>query len=162
MPAKTRVQTKRFRRDGGLEGHAKRILAAAKRKGAHVKVGLPRGTGAYPDGTPVIMIGVVHEFGAPAAGIPMRSFLRSAISEGDAEIKRLIRKVARAAMKGKIEERQALELLGLKAASMVQAKIVSGPFEANAPATVKRKGSSSPLIDTGLLRQSITYQVVDE
>ena len=29
----------------------------------------------------------------------------------------------------------------------------------NKPSTVKNKGSSNPLIDTGLLRQSITYQV---
>ena len=27
--------------------------------------------------------------------------------------------------------------------------------------TIKRKGSSKPLIDTGQLRQSITYRVVD-
>jgi hypothetical protein len=136
-------------------------MDAAKRKNAHVKVGLPRGSGQYPDGTSVITVGVIHEFGAPGAGIPMRSFLRAGIAEADPEIRKLIRKVAKAAMDGKIAERQALELLGLRAASIVQQKIVKGPFEPNDPKTIERKGSSSPLIDTGLLRQSITYQVVE-
>lgn len=161
MSASTTVRRKAFRRNGGLEGHAKRILDAAKRKNAHVKVGLPRGSGAYPDGTSVIMVGIIHEFGSADGTIPMRSFLRAGIAESDGEIRKLIRKVARAAMDGKIEERQALELLGTRAQSIVQQKIVAGPFEANAPSTVARKGSSSPLIDTGLLRQSITYQVVE-
>ena len=161
MPASLRTKTKRLRRNGGLEGYAKRITEAAKRKRAAVKVGLPRGSGAYPDGTSVITVGIVNEFGAPGAGIPMRSFLRSAIAENDAEIRKGLRRVARAAQDGAIQERQALALLGQMAASLVQAKIVDGPFEPNAPSTISRKGSSSPLIDTGLLRASITYEVVE-
>jgi hypothetical protein len=29
----------------------------------------------------------------------------------------------------------------------------------NAPATIRAKGSSKPLIDTGEMRQSVTYQI---
>ena len=36
----------------------------------------------------------------------------------------------------------------------------TGSFTPNKPATIKRKGSSRPLIDTGHLRQSITSKVV--
>lgn len=159
MPPSTTVRERKFRRNGGLEQHAKRILDASKRTRTRVKVGLPRGAGEYPDGTSVILVGIIHEFGAPGAGIPMRSFLRAGIAEADAEIRSLIRKVAKAALDGRIQEIQALELLGTRAVSIVQRKIVSGPFEPNDPRTIARKGSSSPLQDTGLLKQSITYEV---
>ena len=38
-----------------------------------VKVGLPKGSDAYPDGTSVVMVGAVHEFGSPSRNIPQRS-----------------------------------------------------------------------------------------
>ena len=42
---------------------------------------------------------------------------------------------------------------------LVKDKIVNGPFVPNSPATIKRKGSSRPLIDTGHLRQSVRYRI---
>ena len=36
---------------------------------------------------------------------------------------------------------------------------IAGTFAPDAPATARRKKSSRPLIDTGLLRQSIKYKV---
>ena len=48
------------------------------------------------------------------------------------------------------------------ARNAVVRKINKGPFTPNAPATVKRKGSSQPLIDTGNLRKSITFVIRDD
>lgn len=36
---------------------------------------------------------------------------------------------------------------------------INGEWASNSPATIKKKGSSKPLIDTGRLRGSITYEV---
>ena len=38
--------------------------------------------------------------------------------------------------------------------------IVNGGFEPNKESTVKRKGSSKPLIDTGTMRNAVSYEVV--
>lgn len=45
--------------------------------------------------------------------------------------------------------------------SQAQERIRTGDFEANAPATVAAKGSSSPLVDTGRYLQSITVAYGD-
>lgn len=43
--------------------------------------------------------------------------------------------------------------------SLVQRFIHAGNFVPNAPATIERKGSSAPLLDTGQMWQSITHEV---
>ena len=53
----------------------------------------------------------------------------------------------------------ALDELGVLVKGLVQDEIVQGGFAPNAPATVLRKGSAQPLIDTGLMRQSVKYVV---
>ena len=40
---------------------------------------------------------------------------------------------------------------------LIQRKIVDGTFEPNAPSTIRKKGSSRPLIDTGRMRQSVNF-----
>jgi hypothetical protein len=47
----------------------------------------------------------------------------------------------------------------LRAQAAVKNKVVTGPFEPNKPATIARKGSDRPLIDTAQLLNSITYVV---
>ena len=57
---------------------------------------------------------------------------------------------------------QIYEQIALVAQADVQLNIVKGEWVANAESTIKRKGSSKPLIDTGRLRQSITGVVREE
>jgi hypothetical protein len=65
----------------------------------------------------------------------------------------------RTVIEGKRTSDQVLEILGQRAVGQIQERIASGIAPANAPSTVAKKGSSTPLIDTGVLRSSITYQV---
>ena len=56
----------------------------------------------------------------------------------------------------------ALELIGVKAQSISQEAFANngyGQWQSLSPKTIEKKGSSQPLIDTGTLRNSITYQV---
>tara|TARA_Y100000004_G_scaffold70614_1_gene79425 strand:+ start:1379 stop:1816 length:438 start_codon:yes stop_codon:yes gene_type:complete len=58
----------------------------------------------------------------------------------------------------------ALKRIGIKILNEVNKNFQRGgndgvAWEANAPATIARKGSSRPLIDTGNLRGSFTFQV---
>jgi len=126
-----------------------------------VRVGLPKGANPYPDGpsgtngTSVIMVGFVHEFGSPAKGIPQRSFLRSSIKQNRRKYKKMIRKLADKILQGKIDMKKAMQLLGSEAAGDVQERIT----EISTPPLKYRKGN--PLVDSGHLRQSITYEVKD-
>ncbi len=56
----------------------------------------------------------------------------------------------------------ALELVGQVAQGKVQEYMTNLTTPPNAQSTIKKKGSSNPLIDTGALRQSVTYTVTNQ
>lgn len=133
--------------------------------GVVVKVGVQakdkavrRGKGGSIRNTdqPLAFIAAIHEFGLD--NMPQRSFLRSAYDENLPMIDKMIQRVANGAVFG-LGTNAALNQLGNVVQGMVQRKIVDGPFVPNSPATIKRKKSSKPLIDTGHLRQSIRYVI---
>lgn len=131
-----------------------------------VQVGLPRGSNAYPDGTSVIMVGAVHEFGSPSRNIPQRSYLRSTLVENKRDYKRLFRKLSRKIIRGEITKEQALGILGLQLQGDVREKItdIKDPPLKTSPRPASRNspgGGDNPLLDTGHLRQSITFQIGD-
>lgn len=118
-----------------------------------VKVGLPKDSNPYPDGTSVIMVGSVHEFGSPKLGVPQRSFLREGVKENKKNYAFMSKRLSMKILSGKITKKKALEILGLQGQKDVVDKIT----RLKTPGLKYRKGN--PLIDTGHLRQSITYEV---
>lgn len=144
----------------GLDGLID-VLRALDRE--QVKVGVPASKNPIHSGTiNMATLAAVHEFGAPSQGIPERSFLRSAIIEGQDKLSDEVANGLRAYMRqGKAVDLVFLNNIGMFASNLVKLKIVNGPFKPLADITVKRKGSSKPLIDTGALRQAITW-VVEE
>lgn len=140
------------------------------------------------DGDPItnVELGYIHEFGAPEQNIPARPFLIPGIRSIRGTIIERMRKVGMTALSGNTDKvQEQLEALGTAAASAVQRKITDGPFEPLKESTklarlrrmqryqkaseskrekMRRKwlaGTFKPLIDTGALRQSITF-VIDE
>jgi phage gpG-like protein len=111
------------------------------------------------------MLGFINEFGSPAKNIPARPFLSPGVLLIKDDILRYLKHASCEALDGKTEEvTNDLNAIGLLAQASVKKKIVSGPFEALAPATIKarkRRGftSEKPLIETGSLVGSITYAV---
>jgi len=128
-------------------------LKKAMPKNPIVKVGLPKGSNNYPDGTSVIMVGSVHEFGSPENGVPERSFLRSTVFENDKKYLGLTRKLGAKILKGEISAELGLGKLGLIVQTDVRQKIV----DIKEPPLVHREGN--PLVDTGHLLETITYEV---
>jgi len=116
-----------------------------------VKVGLPQGSNDYPDGTSVIMVGAVHEFGS--SRVPERSFLRSTVIEKKRDYKALFRKLTFKIIKGDMDTKTALGLIGLTVQTDVQDKII----DIDSPPLKYREGN--PLFDTGHLIDSITFEV---
>lgn len=130
-------------------------LAVSLRGPDLVKVGLPKGANDYPDGTSVTMVGAIHEFGSPARNIPQRSFLRATVEAGRRKYRQLFKKLSEKIVDGKITKKEALGIIGLQVQGDVQERITDGID----PELKSREGT--PLIDTGHLRQSITFEVED-
>lgn len=105
------------------------------------------------------LIAYVHEFGI---GVPERSFMRSTIIENAQKYQKINRdNILPAIRSGTLTAEECYRRLGTIAQSDMQQKIANGPFKPLKEATEKRKKSTKPLIDTGALRQSITYEVKD-
>lgn len=128
-----------------------------------VAVGLPKGkatSAIYGGGMNVVEVGSVHEYGA--GNVPQRSFLRVPFKvKADKIRKSLIILFRGIAEKGADAEGQ------LEKAGVVFQNISKEAFETMGFGTWKdikqstktKKGSSATLVDTGTLRNSITYEV---
>jgi hypothetical protein len=140
-------------------------LQAAAREAARweVVVGVladEKGSALEEGGDIVVLdLATIHEFGSTDGRVPQRSFLRAYVDEHGAQILNWQRALALQVGAGQLDVRQALELLGLKVAGAIQAYIAAGIAPPNAQATIDRKGSSTPLIDSGQLRSAITHQL---
>ena len=130
-------------------------------KSGKVKVGLPKGkSGAYDDGLTVIEVGAINEFGNEK--IPERSFVRVPVQQNKIKYMDLARKQAQKIYAGKTTVNDALGILGLFMSDKMKASFTDNDWQENAQSTINMKGSSTPLIDSGQLRQSITWQIVKD
>ena len=143
-------------------GYRKLLQELTKRIGKHVVVGFTADAGNYPDGTPVTDVAAIHEFGAPGAGIPERSFLRSTMDQNVEKYAKALERALTDIADGKGDDvERVLAQLGAKAEGDIKLKIRNLRTPPNAPSTIRQKGSSNPLIDTGQMRQAVTFEVRD-
>lgn len=117
--------------------------------GKSVLVGIHEGAGSHGSITNA-QLGAVLHFGNDR--IPARPWLDVGVQSGNADYMRII-------ADNPNDLDNALEIVGAVAVGKVQEFMTNLSTPANAPSTIAKKGSSSPLIDTGNLRQSVTYSV---
>ena len=91
--------------------------------------------------------------------IPERSFIRGTVDARRRAIAKFVKTLATAVIEGRMMTPQALERLGIFVQGEIRKRISAGIPPPLKAATIKRKGSSKPLIATGQLRASIDYQV---
>lgn len=150
----------------------KRVLAANTYR---VKVGVlaeKGGNSTHADSQMTLVeIAATHEFGSSDGHIPERSFIRSTLYVRSAkQLEEKITAAAKLVIDGKLDAGKALALLGTFAASEIKNTITMNeadaygeyPYPPLADSTIAAKGSSVPLIDTGQLKNSITYVVEKE
>ena len=110
----------------------------------------------------LVELAAIHEFGAPAAHIPERSFIRSTFYVRRVNaLRALCERLTKEVISGHMPARRAVGLLGTWAATECRTTIteidIPPPL---ADATVQAKGSSKPLVDTGQLLNAITWELV--
>lgn len=92
--------------------------------------------------------------------IPERSFLRSTFDEKNKEWSDYSLTLVKKVVDGELTANELMNHLGLRIQRDVQRTIRNLSDPPNSPITIHNKKSSNPLIDTGRLRQSVTYKVV--
>ena len=124
-----------------------------------VRVGYQHGAETGEDGgADLADVAMWNELGT--AHMPARPFLRQSVDGNASRISAACKAQLQAVASGKATAEGALAALGAMQKGLVQHTIQGGGFKPNAPATVKRKGSDRPLIDTGRMRQSVTFAIV--
>lgn len=127
-------------------------------EGIVAQIGFPSGKN-YPDGTPVAYVATIQEFGAPAVNIPPRPFMRPTVRQQKDKWVKLVEKGIPHVVMGKLTAFQVLDGVGMQAAGDIQTTISSIYSPPNSPATIKRKGSAKPLVDTGYMLASVSNSV---
>jgi hypothetical protein len=105
-------------------------------------------------------LAAIHEYGAPAAGIPQRSFIRFTLHNKAGEI--LSHQFAGSGdlLEGKVTMDQALNKLGKLVAEEIKNSITGRQIKQDLkPATIARKGHDTALIDSGQLLDAIGYEI---
>lgn len=110
-------------------------------------------TARYPNGVFVAQVARYNEFGT--LNIPMRPFFRNAINKN---IKKWYATLQNAINQNATPSK-ALSIVGEVARADIIQSITDLRTPPNAESTIKQKKSTNPLIDTGLMRRSVTYKV---
>lgn len=106
----------------------------------------------YSDGMSVPMVASLNEFGT--YNIPPRPFFRNAINKNSDKWGKIF-------LQGMQKQgaRNAFGLLGERIRKDIVQSINDTNEPPNSPVTIARKGSSKPLVDTGLMRASVNYRI---
>lgn len=114
-----------------------------------VLVGIHESAGSTEDGELTMAeLGAIQHFGTQT--IPARNWLDVGVQSGNDDYLEVIENHSE-------DLDAALELIGQIAVGKTQQYITELRDPPNAPSTVQRKKSSNPLIDTGAMRQAVTY-----
>jgi hypothetical protein len=90
--------------------------------------------------------------------IPPRDFLKFYWDRLRKESLELAIEITRKANRGENVD-AAIDMIGINGRNIVMEAITDLKTPPNSAATIQRKGSSNPLIDTGLMRRSVTWKV---
>lgn len=125
-------------------------------------VGLFGSSGDAPSsaaGLSMAELGAVHEYGTDDGHIPARPWVSVGAEMAANEVEKMFAEGLDAVLDGKLTPGELLDRAGLLVETEIKdyASNPTTPPPPNAPATIARKGSSNPLIDTGRMVGSVTH-----
>ncbi len=128
-----------------------------------VKAGLPKGSGTQ-DGVDIAQYAAWDEYGVRGKktlwATPPRPFIRGWLAAKAGNIKTTFEKLGKMVTEGKLKADDAVKRLGQFSQDGIKTYIQNGIFVPNADATVKRKKSSKPLIDSRTMLRAVRYEVI--
>lgn len=133
---------------------------------SELAMGYPKGSESaglsYPDGTELLTVAAANNYGVKSKNIPARPFMTEGADPAIEKTAPIAERLMPKLNDGTITKEQLLKTMGPVAQAEFQKAITELDEPENAPETIRRKGSSNPLVDTGLLQQSFTYAVRGE
>lgn len=93
--------------------------------------------------------------------MPERPALSNAFDNNRSNYIDALKKSAPKVLRGEVNVGQIISKIGILFSDDVKQEIVDLDSPANAPSTIKKKGSSNPLIDTGEMKNSVTHETYD-
>ena len=135
-------------------GSLSKALSKYKDMNASVRVGVLENA-TYPDGTPVAMVAFWNEYGTRTS--PVRAFFRTTVSENKKNWVLSVQNL----MKIHNDPKQVMGLIGVHMQEQIVQSINTWSDPPNSAYTIAKKGSSKPLIETGVLMRSIKSEVGD-
>lgn len=123
-----------------------------------VRIGIQQGE-TSDEGVDLVDIAMFNELGT--VHIPSRPFLRDSVDANADQINTFLKSMKQELLKGGSAE-DVLKKIGVFQKGLVQEEIVKGNFAPNSEATIRKKGSDTPLIDTGRMRQSVNYVIQEK
>lgn len=148
-------------RDHGADALLRRLKTAGQK--TELRVGILAGDVPH-GGVSVFDVGTWMEFGTVDADgneiVPARSFIRAWYDETIEANKRVYKLLQARMLAGELTQEQVFGQLGSLMVGQIQRRISEGIPPELQSKTIERKGSSTPLIDTGQLRASVTFEVV--
>lgn len=125
----------------------------------YVKAGILDSAGMHGDsGLHVAEVAAANEFGTDT--IPERPFMRLSDKKIRADVDKMAPKLLGHIVSGRMNVSKMLDLIGLKAVARIKETIQGSVPPPNAPRTIARKGSSTTLVDTSQMYQSVNYEKV--
>jgi len=126
-------------------------------------------TAKYSNGVPVAYVAAIQEFGYPTGGIPARPFVRPTLASKKTQWSEILKAGGSQVVKGAMTVDQMLGQFGMLAAGNISEAIAAVSDPALAASTIRARAarraspgaSIKPLVDTGLMIQSVSSRVED-
>lgn len=116
------------------------------------------GEGKTPPEPPrVIDVAFWNNYGTK--DIPARRFMQVGAKRCEVDMKKMMGLCVEKMLDKRMKPKDAGEMLGQKATAIMKKTVREWEQPPNAPSTIARKGVNAPLRDTGLLMNSITFEV---
>lgn len=112
----------------------------------------------YPDGERIGKIATINEYGVPEHNQPPRPFMRYTVAKSKKKWIDILQDI----LPENMDVERSLNILGDVVSEDVSQMISAFAIPANAPSTIRKKGFNDPLVDTGLMRDSVGWKVGNE
>jgi hypothetical protein len=145
---------------------AKKLTDKLKRKlealvATSIDVGIPKEETAQKDGEVLYLADIanINNFGSYSRKIPARPFGTTTVPRYKEQIKKIVQIQMNDILEKNKDVKKGFDAIGAVCAGYMKKNLTDGEWKGNAQYTIDKKGSDQPLIDTGQMRQSITWRV---
>ena len=133
-----------------------------KQEPLEAAVGYPRGKDGvgnahYENGASILQVAIWNNFGTDK--IPRRAFMELAAKNMQKKYKKLMKEAVKRINSGELTIKSVLKTAAQMGEAEVKKAITDGDWAPNSPATMVKKNSERPLIDTGDMRKYVTSDV---